>query len=63
MEKIVKNGHRSSNSKAAGPVARVVRDALLPIMFRRAAKDGGESMMWLQGHHIDFDDRVTPIAA
>ncbi|WP_281066053.1 hypothetical protein [Nocardia albiluteola] len=44
-------------------MARVVRDALLPIMFRRAAKDGGESMMWLQGHHIDFDDRVTPIAA
>jgi FAD-dependent urate hydroxylase len=63
VEKIVKNGHRSSNSKAAGPVARVVRDAMLPIMFRRAAKDGGESMMWLQGHHIDFDDRITPIAA
>ncbi|NYE94437.1 2-polyprenyl-6-methoxyphenol hydroxylase-like FAD-dependent oxidoreductase [Psychromicrobium silvestre] len=59
--KIVKYGHRSSNSKAAGPVARVIRDALLPLIFGRAEKDGGKSMMWLQGHHIDFDEVVTPV--
>lgn len=58
VEKIVKHGHRSSNSKAAGPVARVIRDLMLPAIFRRAEKDGGRSMMWLQGHHIDFDEPV-----
>jgi 2-polyprenyl-6-methoxyphenol hydroxylase-like FAD-dependent oxidoreductase len=61
VEKIVKHGNRGSGQKAAGPVARVIRDLMLPVMFRRAAKDGGESMMWLQGYHIDFDEPVTPI--
>ncbi len=62
VEKIVKHGNRGSSSKAAGPVARVIRDALLPFMFRRAEKDGGKSMMWIQGHHIDFDQPVTAAA-
>ncbi|WP_228787545.1 FAD-dependent oxidoreductase [Nocardia terpenica] len=59
VEKIVANGNRGSNQKAAGPVARVIRDLMLPTMFRRAARNGGESMMWLQGHHIDFDEPVA----
>lgn len=58
VEKIVEHGRRSSARKAAGPIGRILRDAILPIMFRRAARDGGESMMWLQGHHIDFDASV-----
>ncbi|WP_375385978.1 FAD-dependent oxidoreductase [uncultured Microbacterium sp.] len=61
VEKIVENGHRSSSEKAAGPVMRVIRDAFLPGKFRAAAKDGGQSMMWLQGHHIEFDKPITPI--
>ncbi|HEX4062627.1 MAG TPA: FAD-dependent monooxygenase [Streptosporangiaceae bacterium] len=60
VEKIVKHGARGSNSKAAGPAARVIRDLILPIAFRRAAKDGGKSMSWLQGHHIDFGERIRP---
>lgn len=59
VEKIVRYGARSANSKAAGPVGRVIRDLLLPVAFGRAAKDGGESMTWLQGHHIDFGEPVT----
>lgn len=59
VEKIVKHGARAANDKAAGPVGRVIRDAILPVMFKRAAKDGGRSMTWLQGHHIDFDERVA----
>lgn len=54
VERIVKYGARSANSKAAGPVARRIRDALLPLVLRRAERDGGRSMAWLQGHHIDF---------
>ncbi|KAA8880595.1 FAD-dependent monooxygenase [Nocardia colli] len=61
VEKIVEFGHRSANVKAAGPVARVIRDLVLPIGFRKAAKDDGESLMWLQGHHIDFDEPVAPV--
>ena len=61
-EKIVKLGHRSSASKAAGPVGRVFRDLMLPFMFRRAEKDDGRSLTWLQGHHIDFDAPVAPLA-
>jgi FAD-dependent urate hydroxylase len=58
VEKIVKHGARSANSKAAGPVGRVIRDLILPVVFGRAAKDGGKSMTWLQGHHIDFDEPI-----
>ncbi|TWS20581.1 FAD-dependent monooxygenase [Tsukamurella asaccharolytica] len=53
-ERIVAEGRRASNSKAAGPVGRVVRDLVLPLVFRRAARDDGRSLTWLQGHHIDF---------
>lgn len=60
VEKIVKHGARGSNSKAAGPVGRVIRDLILPLAFSRAAKDGGKSMTWLQGHHIDFDEPIAP---
>jgi FAD-dependent urate hydroxylase len=59
VERIVKHGARSANSKAAGPVARVVRDALLPLAFARAERDAGGSLTWLQGHHIDFDEPVA----
>jgi 2-polyprenyl-6-methoxyphenol hydroxylase-like FAD-dependent oxidoreductase len=61
VEKIVRHGARGANSKAAGPVGRVIRDLLLPAAFHRAAKDGGKSMMWLQGHHIDFDQAIKPV--
>lgn len=58
VEKVVKHGARSSNSKAAGPIGRVIRDALLPLVFHRAAKDGGAALRWMTGHHIDWD---TPV--
>jgi hypothetical protein len=52
VERIVEMGHKSSADKAAGPIMRIIRDLILPGNFRAAAKDGGEAMMWLQGHHI-----------
>jgi len=61
VERIVKNGHKSSADKAAGPIMRVIRDLILPRIFRAGAKDGGAGMAWLQGHHIDFDTRITPV--
>jgi 2-polyprenyl-6-methoxyphenol hydroxylase-like FAD-dependent oxidoreductase len=58
VERIVKDGHRRSAAKTAGPVGRFVRDLVLPVVFGKVARNGGESMMWLQGHHIDFS--ATP---
>jgi 2-polyprenyl-6-methoxyphenol hydroxylase-like FAD-dependent oxidoreductase len=63
VERIVRYGARSANSKAAGPAGRVIRDLILPVAFGRAARDGGGSMAWLQGHHIDFDEPATPTSA
>lgn len=60
VERIVADSHRASADKAAGPILRVIRDAVLPRKFRAAQKDGGRSLRWLQGHHIDFE---VPVAA
>jgi FAD-dependent urate hydroxylase len=56
VEQVVADGARSSNVKTAGPVARVLRDALLPIFLRR---HGDRAATWLHGHHIDWDAPVT----
>jgi FAD-dependent urate hydroxylase len=48
--------------ETAGPIGRVIRDLTLPIVFSRAAKDGGRSMLWLQGHHIDFNEPAQLVA-
>lgn len=55
VEKVVAAGARSSNSKAAGPIGRVLRDAVLPIVLRRAS--GG--LNWVHDHHIDWDEPVA----
>jgi FAD-dependent urate hydroxylase len=59
VEQVVANGARSSNAKAAGPVARVLRDMLLPIFLRRQQ---AEAAAWLHGHHIGWDTPVTTTA-
>jgi FAD-dependent urate hydroxylase len=52
VERIVKWGARSSNSKAAGPVGRVVRDAMMPLALRFAAR---ANTTWIHRHHIEWD--------
>lgn len=59
VEQVVAQGARSSNQKAAGPVARVVRDLVLPRMLRRAAGQGAGSVQWLHRHHIEWDEPVS----
>jgi 2-polyprenyl-6-methoxyphenol hydroxylase-like FAD-dependent oxidoreductase len=58
VERVVNAGARSSNAKAAGPVGRVIRDALLPVIFRRAERSIGSSLTWMHGHHIEWDAAV-----
>ena len=60
VQRVVAQGARSSNSKAAGPVGRVVRDLLLPRMLRRAASPAGRgSLAWLHRYHIDWNAPVA----
>ena len=59
VEKIVAAGARSSNSKAAGPVGRVLRDAFMPMFLKKMAKGGDKSAGFMFDHHIEWDERVA----
>ncbi len=59
VERVVAHGARSSSGKAAGPIARVLRDLMLPVFLKRAASSGENSLAWMYGHHIDWDEKVA----
>ncbi len=52
VERIVAQGARSSSSKAAGTIGRIIRDRTLPLIFRYVVTE--RSMVWLYEHHIDW---------
>ncbi|GAA4576044.1 FAD-dependent monooxygenase [Micromonospora coerulea] len=58
VERVVAQGKRTSSTKVAGPVGRLVRDLALPIFARRVARDDGASLAWLYDHHIDWEAPV-----
>jgi FAD-dependent urate hydroxylase len=57
VERIVRAAARINNSKAAGPVGRVVRDAVLPVILRMAA--GSKQTREIYAYHIDWEAPVT----
>jgi FAD-dependent urate hydroxylase len=61
VERVVAQGARTSDQKAAGPVARVLRDAFLPIFLKRAAGKGNGSVAWLHQYSIDWDAPVAQV--
>jgi FAD-dependent urate hydroxylase len=58
VERIVAQGARTGSSKTQGPAGRVVRDLLLPLVFRFLVTD--RSRAWIFEHHLDWD---SPAAA
>ncbi|NKQ56285.1 FAD-dependent monooxygenase [Amycolatopsis sp. K13G38] len=58
VERVIAAGARTNRDKAAGPVARVVRDAVLPVAMKLLAKP--EKMAWQTEYHIDWDETVDP---
>jgi FAD-dependent urate hydroxylase len=58
VERIIAAGARSNSDKAAGPVARVLRDLLMPVAMKLLAKPA--KMAWQFGYTIDWD---APVAA
>jgi FAD-dependent urate hydroxylase len=57
VERIVAQGARTSSSKTPGPVARVLRDLLLPAVFKFLVTD--RSRAWIYDHHIDWEAPAT----
>ena len=53
VERIIKAAARINNSKAAGPAARVVRDALLPLILRMTADS--KQFRQVYDYHIGWD--------
>jgi FAD-dependent urate hydroxylase len=59
VERVVAQGARSSSGKAAGPVARVLRDLMLPLFLKRAASSGEKSLAWVYSYHLDWDEKMA----
>ena len=57
VERIVAHGARTSNSKAAGPVSRVIRDLMMPMILKRVANGG--SLAWMHDYSIVWDEKVA----
>jgi FAD-dependent urate hydroxylase len=60
VERIVKAAARINSSKAAGPVARVFRDALLPVVLKLTA--GSKQTNKQYRYHIDWNAPASPAA-
>ncbi|NRQ37334.1 NAD(P)-binding protein [Nonomuraea sp. NN258] len=56
VERVTAHAARISNAKAAGPVARTLRDLLLPLVLRAAER--GRSESWMHEHEIDWHAAV-----
>lgn len=56
VEKIIAAAARTNSDKAAGPVARVLRDLFMPVAMKLLAKP--EKMAWQYGYRIDWDAPV-----
>ncbi|HJQ46359.1 MAG TPA: NAD(P)/FAD-dependent oxidoreductase [Amycolatopsis sp.] len=57
VERVIAAGARTNSNKAAGPIARVLRDAIMPVTMKILAKP--EKMAWQIDYHIDWDEKVT----
>jgi FAD-dependent urate hydroxylase len=61
VERVVAAGARSSSMKAAGPVGRVIRDAMMPVFLKLAARSTSND--WMYRYHVDWDAPVQPRSA
>src|ERR1700676_4310990 len=57
VERIVAEGARQSSNKTRGPVGRIVRDFMLPFVFKFLVTE--KSLNWIYNHHIDWDVPVV----
>jgi 2-polyprenyl-6-methoxyphenol hydroxylase-like FAD-dependent oxidoreductase len=53
VERVVAYGARGSSNKAMRGAARVLRDLLMPLVFRHLIT--AKSVAWLYEHHVDWE--------
>jgi FAD-dependent urate hydroxylase len=58
VERIVAQGKRTGSAKTPGPAGRVLRDLLLPLVFRFLVTD--RFLAWIYDHHLDWDTPIAP---
>lgn len=58
VEKVVASGWKMSSDKSPSPVARTMRDLVMPVVMRRVAKRGGGPLSWARDHHVEWDSPV-----
>jgi FAD-dependent urate hydroxylase len=58
VERIIAQAARTNRNKAAGPVGRVLRDALLPLAMKFTDP---ARFTWQFDHRIEWDDTLTPV--
>lgn len=61
VKRVLEGGKRVNNDKAAGPMGRIIRDALFPILLKWLTKPGANA--WLHNHHIEFDQSILSPSA
>ena len=55
VERVVAQGKKNGDDKAVGPVGRVIRDAVLSMVFKRIERTGADPNGWI------YDYRTQPI--
>ena len=60
VERVVAAGRRSSNLKVAGPVGRVARDLVMPIVLRQVARHIRQE--WMYAYQVEWDEPVRAAA-
>jgi 2-polyprenyl-6-methoxyphenol hydroxylase-like FAD-dependent oxidoreductase len=58
VERIIRMAARTNSDKAAGPVARILRDALMPVLMKLFANS--EKWSWQFDYRIDWAEPVVP---
>jgi hypothetical protein len=56
VERVIAYGARTSRSRADTPNSRVLRDLILPVVFKFLVTE--QSLAWMYNHHVGWD---TPL--
>jgi 2-polyprenyl-6-methoxyphenol hydroxylase-like FAD-dependent oxidoreductase len=57
VERVVAWAARMNRNKMPGPIARAFRDAVLPVILKRLAR---QSQSWLFDYRIEWEERIDP---
>ncbi|MGH3316811.1 MAG: FAD-dependent oxidoreductase [Nocardioidaceae bacterium] len=58
VERVVAQGRRNGSGKTAGPLARMFRDAGMPLAMKAMFRGGRDPFRWIWDHRIDWDQEV-----